>query len=124
MAIAELQAPACGALWTRTSQRLRFTLGEFRLFSWSFPALVLNLHFTRLGKDDFHVPFERLNGGVQALVIPSFPFQSELPRVTRQPEAIRYVPWRYQHYYIELLAPSFSAYLQGLTAKTRHEHLR
>jgi hypothetical protein len=124
----ELHSPerAATTRWSNVTQRLRFTLGEFRLFSWKFQALVCAEHFTALTADPagLCVPFDRLGAGLDAIVIPSYPLATELPQVTREPQAIRYVPWRFEHYYVELRVPSLNDYLQGLNGKTRHEHQR
>jgi hypothetical protein len=112
--------------WNSATQRLRFTFGEFRLFSWKFPALVCAEHFTTLAADPAGIllPFDRLGAGLDAIVIPSCPLASELPAVTRDTRAMRYVPWQFEHYCIELRAASLNDYLAGLNGKTRHEHLR
>lgn len=82
-------------------------------------------HFTSLGRDPMQPrpPFERFASGIEVAMMRSHPIEEKLPLLTRLPEAIRYVPSQYLHYYTNLEV-SFDAYLKGFSAKSRSTLLR
>lgn len=106
--------------WIEEPARLKFLLGEIKLFSVSFPSLLLDAHFTSLMTEQAQspVPFDRLNAGFECLVIRSQPIQTDLPRLTQLPQAVRYVPDSYFRYYIDLRG-SFDDYLKKFSSKSR-----
>jgi hypothetical protein len=111
--------------WAETSTSLKFRLGELTLFSVDFPCLALMAHFTRLGCDPMQPrpPFERFSSGIEVAMMRAHPIENELPLLSRLPEAIRYVPSQYRHYYTNLEMP-FADYLKGFSAKSRSTLLR
>jgi len=111
--------------WTETSTSLKFRLGELTLFSVHFPCLALMTQFTSLGCDPMHPrpPFERFASGIEVAMMRSHPIKEKLPLITPLPEAIRYVPSQYLHYYTNLEAP-FDAYLKKFSPKSRSTLLR
>jgi CelD/BcsL family acetyltransferase involved in cellulose biosynthesis len=113
------------ARWTEKSRELRFTFGEFRLWTANFRAWVLEKHYLDCGPEDLAglPPFAEVPSGIQVLVLPSHPVAAELPALTRLPAALRYVPAHFNHYCIELPG-SLEAYLAGLSGKSRHEMAR
>lgn len=111
--------------WTARTQDLRFLLGEFCLFTSRVPALVLEEHFTRLPPNPPPglPPPGRFPAGVEALVIPSQPAATRLPRISLLTGGVRYVPLAFCHRYIEIDG-TFDGYLERLPGKARHEMLR
>jgi len=108
--------------WAIRTQALRFLLGESLLFSRSFPALVLDIHFSKLAQNPglLRVPVERLSSGIECAIIYSHPVESDFPRLSLLKDSIRYVPEHLNHFYVEL-RPSFPEYLKNLDPKSRHE---
>ena len=106
--------------WIATSQELKYLLGEFVLGTVRFPALVADTHFTSIAKDPgkLRPPTERLSAAIEAAVIRSHPAEVELARLTVLPDCVRYVPFHYDHHYVEL-CESFAEYLKKFSAKPR-----
>lgn len=115
--------PAPG--WAEGSRELRFTFGEFRIASARFRAWVLRKHYLACDARDLDTlpPFSAVPPAVDVLVLPSHPVDSDLPKLTKRPDALRYVPAHFNHWCIELPA-SFEAYLARLSGKSRHEMAR
>lgn len=63
-------------------------------------------------------PIDRLVGGLEVALVRSHPVAAKLPRITRLPGAIRYVPAQYLRYYTRLDEP-FEAYLKKFSSKSR-----
>lgn len=111
--------------WVVKTTRLKFTIGEFCLFSTYFPALVLDIHFAKLPRDleEPLPPPGAFTSKVRAALVPSHPIVTPLPRFTVTRHYIRYVPSRYRRYYVDL-SGSFSDYLNKFSPKTRSTLLR
>ena len=109
-------------LWIQRKHGLRYVLGEFRLFSWSFPALVLERHHTELPDrlEAVPIPLERLSRKAEAAVVPSFTSRDNLRTLLVQKRFIRYLPERVSHHWIEL-SGTHESYLKQLSSKERRE---
>lgn len=107
-------------MWINKPIRLKFKIGEFNLFSMTFPALVLNAHFTKLGNrpSQLKTPLEKLQAGLEVLVVRSHPADKRMSRVTFSRKCIRYVPEQYRRYYIDLQG-TFDEYLMTFSSKSR-----
>ena len=99
--------------WQPNRVRFRFLLGEFSLFSFSFPLLVLDAHFTELeaGSSEVKLNLRELQPDVKGILIPSQPVRERLRRISVLADSIRYVPAQYQRFYV-ILQGSFSDYLK------------
>jgi hypothetical protein len=111
--------------WVEKPLQLKFLLGEIHLSSVTLPALVLNVHFSRLPDDpaELALPFEKFSAHLEAILIRSHPVQRAFPRLSLLPPAIRYIPDQYRRYYIDLQG-SFQDYLKGFSAKSRSTLVR
>ncbi|MBN2318475.1 MAG: GNAT family N-acetyltransferase [Acidobacteria bacterium] len=113
-----------GENWLPKTQGLRFSLGEFCLYQWQFPALVLDLHYSEIPKRfETQLPIDHLTSSTEALFVPSCASIAEYPTISFDKTFIRYIPERYEHYGIEYNG-TFEDYLAGLRSKARHELLR
>jgi CelD/BcsL family acetyltransferase involved in cellulose biosynthesis len=110
--------------WTAGTRELRFTFGELRVFTARFRAWTAEPHSLEGSDGLASVPaFASVPRDVRVLAIQSLPVDADLPKVTRLPGALRYVPAHFNHYVIEL-AGSFTDYLARLSGKSRHEMAR
>lgn len=107
--------------WNQRTLSLRYMLGELPLFKVGFPFLVFDGHFAEMDTDlsKPQVPWEALEGPLQGLLVHSHPVEADLPHLTYLPEAIRYVPWQYQHYFVEFRS-TFEDYLKKFSSKSRY----
>lgn len=107
--------------WVEKPLQLGFLLGEFPLFSLTFRARVLEVHFSRLplNPDVPRPPFEEFSSGWEAAVILAHPIREPLPRFTILPHAWRYVPTVYRRSFVDLRG-SFQDYLGKLSSKRRY----
>lgn len=98
----------------------KFRLGELTLFSFSFPASVCTLHFTKMSTNLLYPspPYDSFAGGVEVISIRSHPVDGAFPVIERIPEAIRYVPAAYDRHYVDLRG-TFAGYLGKFSSKTR-----
>lgn len=110
--------------WKPGTVGLKFMLGEFFITKVSTMAFVDSRHFalrdTKL-VDDAQVASLLKEAPLVACI--SQPVTAELPRLSRLPAAIRYIPFRYQRFYVELNG-SFENYLQKFSGKSRKNLLR
>jgi CelD/BcsL family acetyltransferase involved in cellulose biosynthesis len=108
------------SIWTERLIKLKFQLGEISLFSVTFPALVLNTHFTKLTSHltELRPPFEEFSSKLEVIVMRSHPIEEELPRLSLTSRSLRYVPAQYNRYYIDLHG-SFQDYMRKFSAKSR-----
>jgi hypothetical protein len=106
--------------WKFERVELKYLLGEFRLFSISFPAARLDMHFSRLLSSpvDALAALREFPERIELAVVRSQPTEKPLPRFSLLPEAIRYVPAHYDRYTLSLEG-SFEDYLKRFSAKTR-----
>jgi hypothetical protein len=114
--------------WIETRHSLPFRLGDVIFSSWSFPALAREITYGDLlcPQSEFDLPLNRLRHGLEALVAIPCPISttdSRIRRVSRLPNAIRYVPRSRVNFYISLHG-TFASYLAGLPVKARHELVR
>jgi CelD/BcsL family acetyltransferase involved in cellulose biosynthesis len=111
--------------WAEGSRELRFTFGEYRIGSANYRAWILRKHYLACDARDLETlpAFSDVPPGIEVLVLPSHPVESDLPKLTKRPGALRYVPAHFNHWCIEL-PESFEAYLAGLSGKSRHEMAR
>lgn len=110
--------------WQNSSFTLKFRLGETSLFSFDFPALILQNHFLNSPATTLSSPpFSRLTGATQALLMRSYAVEQSLPRLQFFERAIRYVPSQYRRYYIKLHG-SFEDYLKKFSSKSRSTLVR
>jgi hypothetical protein len=106
--------------WVTGATRLKFLLGEVPLGAVTFPCLTLDAYVTDLlgGPPEPILLFDRFPPAVAVLKAPSYPVPARLPRLSRLPGMIRYVPSQYRRYYVDL-AGTFDAYLGRFSSKTR-----
>ena len=110
--------------WQNSSFTLKFRLGETSLFSFDFPALILQNHFLKTSATTLSSPpFARLTGTIQALLMRSYAVEQPLPRLQFLERAIRYVPSQYRRHYIKLHG-SFDDYLKKFSSKSRSTLMR
>jgi CelD/BcsL family acetyltransferase involved in cellulose biosynthesis len=109
-------------MWVDKPLQFRFLLGEFPLFSMTFTAKVLDVHFTRLSSipDDPRPPIGEFAGGWDAAVILAHPVVGRLPRLALLQESIRYVPREYDRRLIDLRG-TFQDYLKKFSRERRHK---
>jgi CelD/BcsL family acetyltransferase involved in cellulose biosynthesis len=107
--------------WREEPHSLRFVLGEFRLFEWHFPALVLQGHHTELPSHlaGLPLPLERLGPAAQAAVVPSLADETLRAGLSFDRRHLRLVE-RVSHHWIDLHG-THEAYLKQLSQKARHE---
>lgn len=108
-------------LWIEKPLDLKFQLGEITLFSWLFPALVINKHFTEMPDDPMTPlpPFERFSKTLEIIAMHSHPVECKMPQLSILPHAIRYIPYQYSRYWVELVG-EFDVYLQKFSSKSRN----
>jgi hypothetical protein len=107
--------------WCERPHGLALLLGEFRLFEWRFPALVLERHHSELPERLalLPLPLERLGRGAEAAVVPSFADDALPAGLSFDRRHLRLVE-RVSHHAVALQG-TFDDYLRGLRQKTRHE---
>jgi CelD/BcsL family acetyltransferase involved in cellulose biosynthesis len=117
-----LNAPPAG--WVEGVREIRFTFGEFRIWTARIRAWVFEGHFLQAGGALAAMPsFSEVPPDIEVLAIQSLPVEGDLPKVTQLPDAIRYVPAHFSHHCIEIDG-TFEGYLAGLSGKSRHEMAR
>ena len=111
--------------WRDRPQGLRYKFGEFHLKTKYFRAAAVVSPVTSLPDDPNleALPWERLSNELDVLVAGSHPVSERLPKLRSLPQALRYVPDHFSHYYVEIPG-AFPEYLKNLSAKSRHELLR
>jgi hypothetical protein len=111
--------------WAEAVRELRFTFGEFRICTARFRAWIMQAHFLACDERSLEAipPFSEVPPGVEVLVVPSQPVQTDFPKLTRLSGGLRYVPAHFNHYCIELPG-TFPDYMAGLSGKSRHEMVR
>jgi hypothetical protein len=121
----ERSSAAVPGSWEVRSVTLKFKLGEMTLFTLPMTLAVGTAHFTELAEDAFAnwSQWDSVPESVQGVVIKSQPVSTELPRLTRFPSAIRYVPAQYRRFYLEF-GPSFAGYLQKFSSQSRQKRKR
>jgi Acetyltransferase (GNAT) domain len=106
-------------VWLDSSITIRFNIPGMHLFSVKFSGLVLDTHFsTAVGCSFPAAPFKRFPPGVEAVWIPSHPVSARLPRLSFQPDSIRYVPSQYERCWIDLRG-TFEEYARKFSSKSR-----
>jgi hypothetical protein len=107
--------------WVEKLLKLKFQLGEITLFSLTFPALVLDKHFTEIPDDPMVPlpPFERYSGALEVIAMYSHPVKYNMLQLSILPHAIRYIPSQYNRYWVELTG-EFDTYLQKFSSKSRN----
>jgi CelD/BcsL family acetyltransferase involved in cellulose biosynthesis len=95
------------------------------LFTLPLSMAVGTAHFSELPEDAFTTwsQWDSVPESVQGVAIKSQPVSSELPRLTRLPGAIRYVPAQYRRFYVEL-GQSFEEYVQKFSSQSRSKRRR
>jgi hypothetical protein len=95
-------------------------LGEIKLFTFNFPLLVLDTHFTELeaGSSELKLNLKELQPDLKGILIRSQPVQERLERISVLEDWIRYVPAQYQRFHVDLQG-SFSDYLKKFSPKSR-----
>src|SRR5262245_8274481 len=85
--------------WVDGTRELRFTFGEFSIFTKRLRAWIARPGTVR-GVDDLaRLPaFAGVPSDVRLLAMQSVPVDGTLPAVTRLTDAIRYVPAHFNHY--------------------------
>jgi CelD/BcsL family acetyltransferase involved in cellulose biosynthesis len=108
--------------WEVRTVPLKFMLGELTLFKLRLTMAVGTAHFTEMAEDAFCTwsQWDSVPQSVQGVAIKSQPVSGELPRLTRFPTGIRYVPAQYRRFYIEF-GPSFAEYLQKFSSQSRQK---
>jgi Acetyltransferase (GNAT) domain len=110
--------------WSTQLVRLKLLLGELKLGDIGLPGVVLKTHFADLmGTEIPGPPTGGFPDGIDVIKYPSFPAEADLPRLTRLPGAIRYIPARYRRHYIDMDG-SFADYLQKFSSKSRGNRRR
>lgn len=105
--------------YVRQSVRLRFSLGEFRLFSLDLPLLVSTVHFLDCDAErEPTVPAEALGDEVEGVLFRSHPIGNRLSRLSFANRMIRYVPSEYRRFYV-VLEGTFDEYLAKFSSKSR-----
>lgn len=106
--------------WVQRRLGLRYFLGELPLFQVNFNLARLDRHFSELTDtpDESLVRWDAL-GPVEGVLYRSHPVGSDMPSLKRLPQAIRYVPVQYEHYYLEF-AGTFDDYLGKFPQKQRY----
>ena len=117
-------APVPGS-WEVRDVVLKFKLGELTLFRLPLTMAVGTAHFTELAEDAFATwsRWDSVPEPVQGVVIKSQPLSRELPRLTRFPTGIRYVPAQYRRFYLEF-GSSFAQYMQKFSSQSRQKRRR
>jgi hypothetical protein len=108
--------------WVLKPIELKFYIGEFTIFSITFPFLVLNVHPTKLkiDPDKPQIPFEEFSHKAEGAMIYSFPIEKNYPRFNFLPKLIRYVPKQYHRYYVDFSkTKGFDDYLNNFSSKSR-----
>lgn len=110
--------------WVERVRELRYTFGEFRLWTVRFSVWTPQAHLLERGDVLAALPpITEAPGHVQALAIQSVPVAADLPKVSVLPDAIRYVPAHFPHHSIAIEG-TFDDYLGRLSGKSRHEMAR
>ena len=111
--------------WIPGSLPLRFVIGGVCLYTKMLPSLVFNVHHTEqtASPEAISLPVEFFPRGTEVLVVESRAFGTELPRVSRYMNTIRYVPEIYLHHVVEIEG-SYEEYVNRLSGKARHELFR
>lgn len=106
--------------WSVKPVQLRYTLGEKKLFSARFLMAELESHFTKLAEGAYEnwSDWATVPGEVDGVLIRSQPTRSDLPRSSRVPGGLRYVPAQYERYFLEFKS-TFEEYLNGFSPKHR-----
>jgi Acetyltransferase (GNAT) domain len=106
--------------WVARPVTLDFDLGNIILFSRSFSAKELAVHFSHLSSnpDEPPPPMEELSSGLEAAFVRSHPVTKSLPALKILPQVIRYVPAQYRRFSIDLQG-SFDDYLKKFSGKSR-----
>jgi len=113
------------ASWVYRPVQLKFTAGEFVFYRARFDAAVMNVHFTRLTDQ---IPGNTLlpdlaGPNCEVAFIPSCPTKERLPRITFCERYVRYVPFQYERFYVDLCG-TFPIYLQNFSSKSRSTLVR
>ncbi len=113
------------ARWEPGEIVLKFRLGEFVLFRYTFPAMVCRENFLEIPPAlSLEVPEPELElHGLDAAFVRSCPLSGTLPRLSRRGPFIRYLSTRYRHYYIRRRG-TFDQYLSTFNPRTRATILR
>lgn len=106
--------------WEVRTVPIKFRLGELTLFKLPLSVAVGTAHFSELAEDAFSSwsRWDSVPESVQGVVIKSQPVSGELPRLTRFPTAIRYVPAQYRRFYVEF-GQTFEQYQQKFSSQSR-----
>lgn len=108
--------------WEVRSVPLKFRLGERTVFKLTLKMAVGTAHFTELTEDAFASwsQWDSVPDSVHGVLIKSQPVSAELPRLTRLPAGIRYVPAQYRRFYLEF-GSTFAEYLQKFSSQSRNK---
>lgn len=131
MNVAEDRVPtpgeAAGRNWTWETRPidLRYSLGERVIGRVRFRLAVASAHFTELPVDACvrWSGWDGVAADVDGVLIRSQPVSAPLPRRTRLPDAIRYVPAQYRRHYMEL-GKTFEEFLRKFSSQTRANRRR
>jgi hypothetical protein len=108
-----------------TSVGRRILLGEYRLFTPRFDALVTGENFLHMPADLAHRPpdDEMREHNTDVVYLESCPVANTLPRISKADDCYRYVTNHYKHYFVRIEG-SFEDYMAGFNSKTRSTILR
>jgi len=99
---------------------LKFCLGDLCLGALRFPRSICYARAEKFDPESpaFRLPTEPFPDDVAVVQFPSQPVESQLPRLTFYPHAIRYVRAQYRRYSIDMTG-TYDDYLRKFSSKTR-----
>lgn len=105
--------------YVRKTLPLRFSLGEFCLFSVDLSLLVSTDYFLDCDAERGpNVTTEMLGDEVQGMLFRSYPVEQQLSRLSFMNRMIRYTPNYYRRFYV-ILEGTFDEYLAKFSSKSR-----
>jgi CelD/BcsL family acetyltransferase involved in cellulose biosynthesis len=110
--------------WIFKNKRLKFSLGGFLLCSVRIRTLMLDGFFANLPSDPaaMELPLDSCGPDIQAALVISHPATVKLPRVSFTGSLIRYAPYQYRRFYLDVTG-SFEGYCSRFSSRRRN-HLR
>jgi len=106
--------------WQRQRQTLKFTLGDYCFWQFSFEAMVADAPLTYyLDRVSTLAELLPTHSNGFPYVVRSYPTDKVLSRFSHSKKYIRYVPAQYRRYYIKFTG-SFDEYLEKFSPKSRY----
>ncbi len=99
---------------------LKYLVGEFKIFSFSFSFFVYNKHFSEVSQELEHIDISKyIKTDIDGVLFQSYPIKEKYPELSFTRQYLCYRPKQYKRFFIDP-DRSFEDYLSKFSSKSRN----